>query len=165
MYRTNVEFQGPPNSRTIIDSVFMEDTQTWRVETRNEVYREQRNVYNRQHVVVLTAGVGFRKTFGNVSPYIMAEAGYELLFNQRGAFVLPDRSFVELKNDNNGLYINDRPGFQYGGVIGVDFALTDRIEAGISGHYKRLGGLRGSADLLDYDQSTAFGALNLRYNF
>lgn len=163
MYRTNIVDAGAPRTRTIIDSVFMEDTQTWRVETRNEVFQRQRNVYNRQHAVVLTAGVGFRKTLGNVSPYLMAEAGYELLFKRKGDFVLPDGNFVDLAEDDQGLYINDRPGFQFGGVIGVDFALTDRIEAGISGHYKQLGGLRGSADLLDYKQSTAFGALNLRY--
>jgi len=163
MYRSNLDYLGPPRSRTIIDSVFMEDTQTWRVETRNEVFQEQRTVYNRQHAVVLTGGIGFRKTFGNVSPYLMVEAGYEFLFKKKGNFVLPDGNFVDLAEDDQGLYINERPGLQFGGVIGVDFALTDRIEAGISGHFKQLGGLRGSADLLDYDQSTAFGALNLRY--
>ena len=163
LYRTNVVSLGPPSSRTIIDSVFMEDTGTWRVETRNEVFQEQRDVYNRQHSVALTAGVGYRPTFGNVSPYIMVEAGYEFLFKNRGTFVLPDGNFADLADDDDGLYINDRPGLQYGGVIGVDFALTSQIEVGISGHYKRLGGLRGSADLLDFDQSTAFGALNLRY--
>ena len=163
MYRTNVESLGPPNSRTIIDSVFMEDTQTWRVETRNEVFQEQRDVYNRQHSVALTAGIGYRPTFGNVSPYIMAEAGYEFLFKKRGTFILPDGNFVDLADDDDDLYINDRPGFQFGGVIGVDFAITSQIELGLSAHYKRLGGFRGSADLLDFDQSTAFGALNLRY--
>lgn len=163
MYRSNVKDIGSPRTRTIIDSVFMEDTQTWRVETRNEVFQQERNVYNRHHTIALTAGVGFRKTFGNVSPYIMAEGGYELRIKSKGDFVLPDGNFVDLADDDQGLYTNDRPGFQYGGVLGVDFALTDRIEVGVSAHYKQLGGLRGSADLLDYKQSTAFGALNLRY--
>ncbi len=162
-YRTNVVSLGPPSSRTVIDSVFMEATQTWRVETRNEVFQERRDVYNRQHSVALTAGIGYRPTFGNVSPYIMVEAGYEFLFKKRGTFVLPDGNFIDLADDDDDLYINDRPGFQYGGVIGVDFAITSQIEVGLSGHYKKLGGLRGSADLLDFDQSTVFGALNLRY--
>jgi len=163
MYRSNVTSLGPPRILTVIDSIFVEDTQTWRVETSSITTQSQRKVYNRQHAVVLTGGVGFRKTFGNVSPYIMAEAGFEILFKRKGDFILPDGNYVDLAEDDQGLYINDRPGLQYGGVLGVDFAVTDRIEVGVSGHYKQLGGLRGSADLLDFDQSTAFGALNLRY--
>ena len=165
MQRGRVELLGNAIRSTETVEVVNPDGEVIRVDTLSSVTQTQRVVYNRHQTVAVVGGIGFRPTFGAVSPYVLAEAGYEFTVASRG--VLPEpggEELVDLERTDDE-WIAERPGLQYGGVVGVDVAIAPSLELGLSGHYTRRGGLSGRADPLDDERAALFGALNLRYSF
>ena len=133
-----------------------------RVDTTTTITETSTVVHNRHQTLGFTGGLGFRKTFGAVSPYVVGEAGLELLLATRGKLISPAEELVDLADDERG-WITERPGLYYGGTVGVDVALNDRLELGLSGHYDRRGRLSGIADPLRDERTALYGALNVRY--
>ncbi len=165
MYRSRLRLIG--NSMRSFNLVDVTDPISGNVLRTDTVYSStvtESLRYNRHQTLALSAGLGFRKTFGRVSPYLLAEAGYEFLLKTRGQLIDPAGALVNLENTNQA-WVEERPGLHYGGVVGIDFALTNHLEVGVSGHYKRLGGLRGQSDPLAAEYTSMFGAANVRWHF
>lgn len=159
--RNSVELYGPINSRTIIDSIWQEDSMSWRVQSRNEQFRTKSQIYNRVQSIALIAGFGYQYTLSNLNVYGIGELGYEMIVAQRGILPISQDTNVNLHDDNQ-MILKKNPGIQYGGILGVDYALTNTLSLGISGHYKGLSSRAGEIDPLKQNRNVLYGSLNLK---
>ena len=165
MQRSRLELFGNSEQSFDIQEVRHPVTgQVLRYDTIFSTTQSETIVYNRHQTISVTGGLGFRKTFGSVSPYVLAEAGYEFLIASRGGLIGTSDEIVDLSETQQD-WIVERQGLHYGGVIGVDVAVTDQLEVGLSGHYNRRGGLSGLTDPLTDERTALYGALNLRLRF
>ena len=170
LYRTitrNTSTSGPPTAELV--EVRTPDGVLIRTDTVFTASQTTSEIYNRHHTLALTGGVGFHRWFGRLAPYVFAEAGYEFRVGTRGALPLPalpgtDPASGAVLVDSEPL-IAKAPGFQIGGTVGLDYALTGAWFVGPSVSYTALGGLGSGAEPLGYDQRALTAAVNVGLRF
>ena len=164
MYRSNVTAMGPQTQTTTLTEVRDPISGALiRTDTSVVVTSTTSTVYNRVQTITPVVGLGFQYTVGSVTPYVLAQAGYEFTVKGRGTVPNPFGLPVDL-NERDG-YIAAQPGLQYGGVAGFDVSLTNQWAVGLSVEFLKLGALRGPDEPLDYGQTVVTPGLNAVYRF
>ncbi len=162
MYRSRVRARGPQTQTTTLVEVRDPISNNLiRTDTTITVSTSTSTVYNRVQTVTPVVGLGFQKTFGRVTPYVLAQAGFELTLKSRGT--VPDPLGVPVDLNQTDEYITRQPGFQLGGAVGFDVSLHEQWAVGLSVDYLQLGSLRDAEDPIDYRQSAVTPGLNLVY--
>ena len=164
MYRSNLRSTGPETQTTTL--VEVRDPLSGsviRTDTTVEIARTTSTVYNRVQTLTPVVGLGYQRTFGRVTPYVLGQVGYEVTLKRRG--VVPTRTGTPADLNGEEAYVTSTPGFQYGGVAGFDVSLHAKWALGVGVQGLWLGSLQGAAEEVDYRQRAVVPTVNLVYRW
>ncbi len=162
MYRSHVSALGPQTQTTTLVEVRDPISGNLiRTDTSVTITTSKSTVYNRVQTITTVVGLGYQRTFGRVTPYVLAQAGYELTLKARGT--VPDPLGLPVDLGQRDGYLARQPGFQYGGVAGFDVSLSKQWAVGLSVDYFQLGSLRGAEDPIDYRQRVLTPGMSVVY--